>query len=77
MTVELLRNDPELDELIRRSQRVMRTMIFLLISAGAVTFVWFAREWLWHFTVLLLLTSSTLVLMVIATVSVVDALRDH
>ncbi|GED40634.1 hypothetical protein MOX01_37760 [Microbacterium oxydans] len=55
----------------------MRTLIFLLVSAGAVTFAWFAREWLWHFTVLALLTLSTLVLMAIATMSVVDALRDH
>ncbi|WP_343899276.1 hypothetical protein, partial [Microbacterium oxydans] len=60
MTTEILRNDPDLDELVRRSQRVMRTLIFLLVSAGAVTFAWFAREWLWHFTVLALLTLSTL-----------------
>lgn len=76
MTVEILQDDPELDELVRRSQKVVRTLIFLLISAGAIAFAWFAREWLWHFTVLLL-TVSTAVLLVIAIASIVDALQDR
>ena len=41
MTVEILQDDPELDELVRRSQKVVRTLIFLLISAGAIAFAWF------------------------------------
>lgn len=77
MTVEILQDDPELDELVRRSQKAVRTLIFLLISAGANAFAWFAREWLWHFTVLLLLTVSTAVLLVIAIASIMDALQDR
>lgn len=77
MTVELRHEDPELDELVRRSQQVVRTLIFVLVSAGAIAFAWFAREWLWHATVLLLLASSFVALSAIAILAVLDDLRDR